>query len=93
MRVPTVGREVRVEPRSSWGTRFFYSFFAALLDLLEVGAAEVEVAEARRARLGAAEGSGSGQARILEEGWLWLVTIGTDDTSDADMRSPSIPVC
>ena len=27
-----------------------------------------------------------------ERGWLWLVTIGTDDTSDADMRSPSIPV-
>ena len=32
------------------GTRIFDSFFAALLDLLEVGAAELE-AEARRARL------------------------------------------
>ena len=55
--------------------------------------AVVEAAGAWRVRLGAALESGPLRMGSTKRGWLWLVTIGTDDTSDADMRSPSIPVC
>ena len=55
--------------------------------------AEVEAAGAWRVRLGAALESGPLRMGSTKRGWLWLVTIGTDDTSDADRHAVTLDSC